>query len=204
MRQRRAQKAEHPQCCRKKAKVFHPDGDDKEQQHLYLRVQHGKGQQQRKGQAVGAAGHAGEQAGQHSAQHPGQQIDRIAEIAPLPFQRRTDEPGKVDAQHCTEDAAAIGGDEHKGDDAPDLAAQQKISAERQPDADGLVHKQLDGQYKDLPAHQNVGQVRDAETPISAFQPVQPIVHRVPPSIRKCFAAAYCCYCTMIGRGIQHC
>ena len=30
-------------------------------------------------------------------QNAGQQIDRIAEIAPLPFQCRADEPGKVDA-----------------------------------------------------------------------------------------------------------
>ena len=176
MRQRRTQKAEHPQCCRKKAKVFHPDGDDKEQQHLHLRVQHGKGQQQRKGQAVGAAGHAGEQAGQHSAQHPREQIHRIAEIAPLLFQRCADEPCEIDAQHRAEDAAAVRGDERKGDDAPDLAAQQKIAAECQPDTDGLVDKQLDGQHKDLPAHQNVGQIRDAEASVFALQLVEPIVH----------------------------
>ena len=57
-----------------------------------------------------------------------------------------------------------------------LAAQQKIAAECQPDTDGLVDKQLDGQHKDLPAHQNVGQIRDAEAAVFALQLVEPIVH----------------------------
>ena len=70
---------------------------------------------------------------------------------------------------------AVRGDERKGDDAPDLRAAEN-SAECQPDTDGLVDKQLDGQHKDLPAHQNVGQIRDAEAAVFALQLVEPIVH----------------------------
>ena len=66
---------------RKEAEILHPDGDHEEQQQLYLRIQHGKGQQQRKGQTVSAGRHAGKQAGQHSAHHAQQEIEGIAEIA---------------------------------------------------------------------------------------------------------------------------
>ena len=174
--QRRGQEAEHPQGRRKEAEILHPDGDHEEQQQLYLRVQHGKGQQQRKGQTVSAGRHAGKQAGQHRAHHAQQEIEGIAEIAPLLFQRRAHEPGKVDAQHHAEDAAAGEGDEHKGDRPPDLPLQQEKPVQAHPGGDGAVDKQLNGKDKDLPRYQNVGQVWNAEAPIFALQLVQPIVH----------------------------
>ena len=42
------------------------------------------------------------------------------------------------------------------------------------DATGEIDVEIDD--KDLPAHQNVGQIRDAEAAVFALQLVEPIVH----------------------------
>ena len=107
---------------------------------------------------------------------PPELYEVVAEIAPLPFQRRADEPCEVDAQHHAEDAAAGKGDEYKADHPPDLPLQQQAAAEPQPVGDGAVNKQLDSQYQNLPRHQNIGQVRDAIAAILALQLIQPVVH----------------------------
>ena len=44
-----AQEAEHPQGGGKDAEILHLEGDDEEEQHLQLRVKHGKGQQEGEG-----------------------------------------------------------------------------------------------------------------------------------------------------------
>ena len=45
-----------------------------------------------------SAGDAGDETAQHGADHPKQEVEVEAEIAPLLFQRRADEPCEVDAE----------------------------------------------------------------------------------------------------------
>ena len=68
------------------------------------------------------------------------------------------------------------GSEYKADHPPDLPLQQQAAAEPQPEGNGAVNKQLDGQHQNLPRHQNIGQVRDAVAAILALQLIQPVVH----------------------------
>ena len=49
-----------------------------------------------------------QQAGQPRACHPQQDVEVEAEIAPLPFQRAADKPGKIDAQHHAERSQPTG------------------------------------------------------------------------------------------------
>ena len=87
-----SQEAEQPHGSGEEAEILHPYRDDEEQQHLHLGVEHGESQQQRQRQAVGVGGDAGDETAQRGADHPQQEVEVEAEIAPLLFQRRADEP----------------------------------------------------------------------------------------------------------------
>lgn len=198
------QEAEHPERRREQAKILHPHRDDEKEQHLHLRVEHGKGQQEREGETVGVRPTRA-QAGQHRPQHPQQEIEVKAEIAPLFFQCRADEPGEVDAQNHAQRPAARERHKHKRDDPPDLARQQSATVQIEVERNILVDKQLHCIDQDLTADQNGDQVGDA---IAAKFPLQlgdPVHRQTPPCFKFCgpFSESLSAHhCIMFAHAIQ--
>ena len=178
-----AQEAEHPQGGGKDAEILHLEGDDEEEQHLQLRVKHGKGQQKGEGQAVGI-GRACQQAGQPRACHPQQDVEVEAEIAPLPFQRTADEPGKIDAQHHAERPAARKRHQHKGEQPPDLPGEQGTAAQGEIKGNILVDEQFNGVDQDLAADEDVDEIGNAEPAVFPFQLGDPVHRQKPPLFVK--------------------
>ena len=128
-----SQEAEQPHGSGEEAEILHPYRDDEEQQHLHLGVEHGESQQQRQRQAVGVGGDAGDETAQRGADHPQQEVEVEAEIAPLLFQRRADEPCEVDAEDDAQRPAPRKRDKDEGDEPPHLPHQQQAPAQAEID-----------------------------------------------------------------------
>ena len=81
----------------RRAQPLCPDGQHEEQQKLLLGKAHRKGQEQR-GVQIAVAAAARDQRGQDAARRAQQQVQRIAEIAPVLLQRGADEPQEIRPQ----------------------------------------------------------------------------------------------------------
>lgn len=159
------------------------NGQDKEQQELHVRVQHGKGQQKRRIEIVRAQRQVPakqqihHQARDHMEEHAGEIIEVEAERAPLVFQHPAHEIIQIQGEHDKEKPFHI--DRHrrsndKGNDPPDLSMQDLGRVQAQPlfiqsRRHNLQYKAHRIQYNDI-----IDQVVDRIFSKPALQFVNPV------------------------------
>lgn len=166
------QQVDETQRTRKQGHILHLNGDDEEQQHLKIRVEHGKSKKQRQVDVVAGAVTC-ERSRQDGPEHAAQVIDVELEIAPGIFQCVADEIVEIKRQHKAQRAGALG-NEHKGEQPPHLAVHhggpvQRKTAEQQDvwvEQIGQIHH---GLSRDDDQHQ-MGNADAAEFPFELIDP----------------------------------